>query len=41
LYGRGFARLKKGDTAAGNADISAARSLQSKVGEEFARYGVQ
>jgi len=41
LYGRGLAKLKKGDTADGDADISAAKAIEAKIVEEFARYGVQ
>jgi tetratricopeptide (TPR) repeat protein len=40
LYGRGLAKLKKGNTDAGNADIAAAMQIQSNIAEEFARYGV-
>ena len=39
LYGRGMARLKAGDSAAGNADIAAAKKAQADVAEEVARYG--
>ena len=28
LYGRGLAKLKKGDTGGGNADITAAKAIQ-------------
>jgi tetratricopeptide (TPR) repeat protein len=41
LYGRGLAKLKKGGTADGDADISAAKAIEAKIVEEFARYGVQ
>jgi tetratricopeptide (TPR) repeat protein len=41
LYGRGLAKLKKGDTAGGNADIAAAEAIEANVVEDFARYGVQ
>ena len=41
LYGRGLAKLKKGDTTGGNTDIGAAKKIQSNIGETFARYGVQ
>jgi tetratricopeptide (TPR) repeat protein len=40
LYGRGMAKRRKGDYAAGNADISAARALKGDVSAEFARYGL-
>jgi hypothetical protein len=41
LYGRGLARLKQGDKAGGDADITAAETIQLRVGDAFARYGVQ
>ena len=40
LYGRGLAKLKKGDTT-GDADIAAAKAIEAKIVEDFARYGVQ
>jgi membrane associated rhomboid family serine protease/Flp pilus assembly protein TadD len=40
LYGRGLAKLEKGDTAGGEADIAAAKAIQANIAEEFARYGV-
>src|SRR5207248_1257061 len=40
LYGRGLARLKQGDKA-GSTDISAAKTIQAKIGEDFTRYGVR
>ena len=40
LYGRGLARLKKGDAAGGNADLASAMKLEKKVADEFSRYGV-
>jgi tetratricopeptide (TPR) repeat protein len=40
LYGRGLAKLKKGDAAGGEADIAAAKAIQADIAEEFARYGV-
>ena len=40
LYGRGLARRKKGDTAAGDADISAAKALQSNIDKKLAKYGI-
>ena len=40
LYGRGFAKLKKGD-ASGAADVAAAKALHEKIAEEFASYGVK
>ena len=41
LYGRGLAKLKKGDKAGSDIDISAAKTIQAKIGDEFKRYGVQ
>jgi tetratricopeptide (TPR) repeat protein len=41
LYGRGLARLKKGDAAGGNADVEAARKLETKVADDFSQYGVR
>jgi tetratricopeptide (TPR) repeat protein len=41
LYGRGLARIKKGDRNGGNADISASRAIKSDIAEEFARYGLR
>jgi tetratricopeptide (TPR) repeat protein len=40
LYGRGLAKLKKGDTIGGNVDIGAAKKLETNIGASFARYGV-
>ena len=40
LYGRGAAKLKKGDTDGGNADIAAAKAIQADVADDFAGYGV-
>jgi len=40
LFGRGLARLKKGD-AGGAADVAAAKALNAKIAEEFASYGVK
>ena len=41
LYGRGLAKLKKGDKVGSDADISAAKKIQAKIGDDFKRYGVQ
>ncbi len=41
LYGRGLAKLKKGDITGGNADVAAATRIDSKIVEDFAHYGVQ
>jgi tetratricopeptide (TPR) repeat protein len=40
LYGRGLAKLRKGDVAGSEADIAAAKAIQADIVEEFARYGV-
>jgi tetratricopeptide (TPR) repeat protein len=37
LYGRGLAKLKKGDTTGGNADIATAKAIKPDVAEDFAR----
>jgi tetratricopeptide (TPR) repeat protein len=39
LYGRGLARVRRGD-AGGEADIAAAKQLNPKIAEEFASYGL-
>lgn len=41
LYGRGWAKLKQGDTAAGQADIQAAKRITADIAEQFAGYGVK
>ena len=41
LYGRGLARLKKGDVTGGNAGIAAGKAIEANIAEDFARYGVQ
>ena len=41
LYGRGFAEIKKGNSAGGNADIAAAKSTDPNIAEEFSRYGLK
>ena len=40
LYGRGLAKLKKGDMAAGNADLAAAKKLKATIAADFSRYGL-
>jgi len=40
LYGREFAKLKRGDLAGGNADIAAAKTVNKSVVDECARYGL-
>jgi hypothetical protein len=39
-YGRGFAKLKQGDLAGGNADIAAAKTIDQNIVEEFSHYGL-
>ena len=41
LYGRGLAKLKNGDKAGSDADISAAKTIQAEIGDDFTRYGVR
>jgi tetratricopeptide (TPR) repeat protein len=41
LYGRGVTKLKKGDTAGGNADIAKAKTIKADIAEEYAMYGVK
>ena len=40
LSGRGVAKIKKGENADGEADVSAAKAIKPNVAEEFARYGI-
>ena len=40
LYGRGIAKLRIGD-ASGHTDIADAKAIDSRIAEEFARYGVR
>jgi tetratricopeptide (TPR) repeat protein len=40
LYGRGLAKLKQGDKVGSDADISAAKTIQDNIGDDFTRYGV-
>lgn len=41
LYGRGIAKLRTGDTTAGNTDIAAARKIWTLVASEFEEFGVK
>ena len=41
LYVRGVAKLKKGDTAGGNADITSAKAIKADIADEYATYGVK
>jgi tetratricopeptide (TPR) repeat protein len=40
LYGRGIAKLRIGE-ASGHADIADAKAIDSRIADEFARYGVR
>jgi regulator of sirC expression with transglutaminase-like and TPR domain len=40
LYGRGIAKLRTGDTS-GRTDIADAKAIDSRIADEFARYGVR
>ena len=40
LYVRGLAKLKSGDAAGGNADITAAKTADTKIAGTYAAYGV-
>jgi tetratricopeptide (TPR) repeat protein len=41
LYGRGLARIGRGDRAGGQEDVTAARAVDPDVVAAFARYGVR
>jgi hypothetical protein len=41
LFGRGKAKLKKGDRAGGEADLAAAKVIFAKIVEEFEKLGVK
>jgi len=41
MYGRGVAKMRKGDAAGGGADVRAAKALRPDIAEEFAGYGIQ
>ena len=41
LYGRGVAKLKSGNTADGNADITAAKAIRPDIAEVYSGYGVK
>ena len=41
LYGRGLAKLKKGDKTGSDIDISAAKTIQARIGDYFTGYGLQ
>ena len=41
LYGRGIAKLLKGDATGGNADLTAARLLRPTIADDMAKLGVK
>jgi tetratricopeptide (TPR) repeat protein len=41
LYGRGTAKLKKGDNSGGNSDIASAKAIQSNIADRFVAFGVK
>jgi tetratricopeptide (TPR) repeat protein/predicted aspartyl protease len=41
LYGRGIAKVRKGDVAGGQADIAAAAALDADIAEDAARYDIK
>ena len=41
MYGRGAAKIRKGDVAGGQADIDAARKLQPDVTTAEAKLGIK
>ena len=41
LYGRGLAKLRKGDKTGSDTDLSTAQTIQANIGDDFVRYGVQ
>jgi tetratricopeptide (TPR) repeat protein len=40
LYGRGVAKIRKGDRS-GGSDIAAAKEIKKDIADEFARYGLR
>lgn len=41
LYGRGLARLKKGASAEGKADLAAAMAIDPNIANETGKYGLK
>jgi lipoprotein NlpI len=41
LYGRGVAKLRKGDAAGGNVDIASTKAIKPDIAEEYAKYGIK
>ena len=40
LYGRGLAKIRKGEVAGGNVDTAAAKEINPRIGDTFAGYNV-
>lgn len=40
-YGRGLAKLRKGDNKGGNADIAAAERINKNIGKDFEKWGIK
>ena len=40
LYGRGVAKQRSGNAAAGDRDIAAARAIDPNIASEYAGYGL-
>jgi tetratricopeptide (TPR) repeat protein len=40
FYGRGLAKLKKGDSVGGNTDVAAAKSIRLDIADVFVHFGV-
>ena len=40
LYGRGIAKIKKGNETEGNADIKSAQALDPNITKRFSGYGI-
>ena len=36
-----MAKLKKGDTAGGNADIASAKASKADIADEYVKYGIK
>jgi Flp pilus assembly protein TadD len=41
LYGRGLAKLRKGDRAGADADMAAAKAIKTDITEQLAGYGIK
>lgn len=41
LYGRGIAKRGKGDAAGGEADMTAAKAMESDIADDFVKYGIK